>query len=1016
MHMTAGRRLLAVVLLGFSAAGMAAEKLEERLGRLEAEVEAAASISDIMRLQRTYGYFVDKGMWADLAEYFTNDAVANYPAGVFIGKASIREHLFRNVGNVPMGQVGQGDSRLYDHFSVQPVVHLDPGGRTAKGRWRVIAMFGSFGGNATWAGGIYEMQYARENGVWKIARLDYYSDFGVPYETGWVSPQQTAGAATPAARPPRQLAHPADKPRDASCEGFPAACVAPFHYANPGKGAGSPVWTVTAKAAVYGDAPRRTASLLSAARRLSDEQAVENLLRTYGYYLDRAYWDQVADLFADDGTIEFGQQGVYVGRKRVREFLGKLGPHGLVNGWMNDHMQLQPVVTVMADYNRAWSRSREWAMTGRSGEPGQWTEGIYENEYVKQGGVWKIKSMHFYPTFISDYDKGWAKDAKPAPGPIVDLPPDRPPSSVYAIYPKAHVPPFHYVNAVTHKRVQYPGRTTLVDGRAMGTGVDGLDPFLREQAFDRGTPNAPGVVRDVKAAVDEIERLVDRVKSTHELENLGSAYGYYLDKNFYTDLADLFDPKLGSIELAHRGVYRGPKVREFLLKVFGRSGEGPVAGRLGNHLQMQPVITLSADGRSAKIRSRMLQQMSQGNRASWGGAIYENEAIRGADGVWRYSKVNAWNTFSANYEGGWTKTTGGMMPGPSPELVAPDSPPTRTIAMLPVVYEIPYHYANPVTGRTALPALIPMAAQQAQLPAPAAPAAPRPVAAPAPALAPAGMPASVAAGLREIGAKIDGAKTGALYAPLHAALKHDAVDVRRDQVYGPHDRHRADVFLPKTSGAARSLVVFVHGGGFSRGAKSTAGQFYYDNIGYWAAEHGLVGVTINYRLSPEFKYPSGAEDLERVVAFVREHAREWGADPARIFLWGHSAGGAHVADYLVRTARPPVAGAILTSAVLTAVPTWKDYYGEDVTQYPRQSSLERLVQVPLPMLVNWAELDPPDFIPDSEKLIAGRKAAAKPTASLRLPNHSHISEAYAVGTIDDSLTGPVLKFIEAPPK
>jgi hypothetical protein len=49
-------------------------------------------------------------------------------------------------------------------------------------------------------------------------------------------------------------------------------------------------------------------------------------------------------------------------------------------------------------------------------------------------------------------DKGWAKDAKPAPGPIADLPPDHPPSSVYAIYPKAHVPPFHYVNAVTLKR------------------------------------------------------------------------------------------------------------------------------------------------------------------------------------------------------------------------------------------------------------------------------------------------------------------------------------------------------------------------------------------------------------------------------------------------------------------------------------------------------------------------------------------------------------------------------------
>ncbi|MEO7641609.1 MAG: alpha/beta hydrolase, partial [Ramlibacter sp.] len=288
-----------------------------------------------------------------------------------------------------------------------------------------------------------------------------------------------------------------------------------------------------------------------------------------------------------------------------------------------------------------------------------------------------------------------------------------------------------------------------------------------------------------------------------------------------------------------------------------------------------------------------------------------------------------------------------------------------------------------------------------------------------PAAAPTGMPAEVAAALRESGAKID-PKAAALYAPLHAALKHDGVELRKDLVYGPHERHRADVFLPKDrQGAMRPVLVFVHGGGFGRGAKSTAGQFYYDNIGYWAAEHGLVGVTVNYRLAPEFKYPAGAEDVDRLVAWLREHARELGGDPARIYLWGHSAGGAHVADYLVRTPGTPVAGAILSSGIYDLGDTlsvWKDYYGEDVTQYPQRSSLQRLIKVSLPMLVNWAELDPPNFVPDTEKLIAGRRAAGMPTVSMRLPNHSHLSEAYAVGTADESLSGPILKFIEAPPK
>ncbi len=93
--------------------------------------------------------------------------------------------------------------------------------------------------------------------------------------------------------------------------------------------------------------------------------------------------------------------------------------------------------------------------------------------------------------------------------------------------------------------------------------------------------------------------------------------------------------------------------------------------------------------------------------------------------------------------------------------------------MLPIVYEIPYHYANPVTGRTALAPVPALAARQAQFPQPP-PAAPPAASA---SRAPPGMPATVAAALREIGAKVDGAKTTPLYTPLHAALNHDGVEV-----------------------------------------------------------------------------------------------------------------------------------------------------------------------------------------------------------------------------------------------
>lgn len=684
VHRIALAGLLCLVVPYVTAADM---DLRERLARLAYDVQSAEDLSAIKRLQRSYGYYLDKGLWTDLAEYFTDDAVANYPAGVFIGKASIREHLYRNVGNVPVGQVGLGENRLYNHMNIQPVVHLDPGGKTAKGRWRAYAAFGSLGGNATWAEGVYEMQYRKEGRTWKISKLDYYSGFSAPYATGWVAPR---GAAETAPRAPRQLAHPADRERNKDCEGFPKACIAPFHYANPSTPEGARAWAPPGAAlSKDGQPPIDADGLALRAERLRAEQQIENLQRIYGYYLDRAQWDQLADLFADDGTIEIAQQGVYVGKKRVRAFLGTLGPAGLEPGWLNDHIQLQPIVTISRDGQRARIRSRELSMTGHVGGKGQWSEGIYENQLVNEGGVWKFVAVHFYPTFITDYAQGWSKDAQPAPGPLAALPPDRPPTEFYEIFPKAHVPSFHYDNPVTGLPATYPvGMKPVV----------ALDARPRQQ--EQGLRHLLRVAGpDLQSLVGKAEKTIARVKDYDEIENLESAYGYFLDKNLWNPLADIFS-RNGSIELAQRGVYQGPRLREFLVKVFGRGQEGPVDGRLGNHLNLQPVITVADDGRTAKVRARMLQQMSMGGRASMGGAIYENEVVK-EDGVWKFSKVHAYNTFTAGYNGGWAHAASSGMPGPAADF-PPDTPPTAKVAMLPVVYEIPYHYANPVTGRTQL--------------------------------------------------------------------------------------------------------------------------------------------------------------------------------------------------------------------------------------------------------------------------------------------------------------------------
>lgn len=280
------------------------------------------------------------------------------------------------------------------------------------------------------------------------------------------------------------------------------------------------------------------------------------------------------------------------------------------------------------------------------------------------------------------------------------------------------------------------------------------------------------------------------------------------------------------------------------------------------------------------------------------------------------------------------------------------------------------------------------------------------------------IPLPIATELLEIGARIEAQRTGELYAPLHRIAPFSGVDLARDIPYGDHERHVLDVFSPQVRDSAKPVVVFVHGGGFSGGAKSTGGSPFYDNVPLWAAENGLIGVNINYRLAPEFMWPAGIEDVAAAVDWVREHIARYGGDARQVFLWGHSAGAAHVADYIAwRTRRDEdagIAGAILLSGFYdlgTGESQWAVYYGDDVSTYAERSSLAALARSPVPLMIVDAQLDPEFFQLEADKLARARAAARRPIRRLHLVGHSHLSEGFAVGTGDHSLTGPLLDFV-----
>jgi len=213
-------------------------------------------------------------------------------------------------------------------------------------------------------------------------------------------------------------------------------------------------------------------------------------------------------------------------------------------------------------------------------------------------------------------------------------------------------------------------------------------------AADAATAKA---ITELKARIAATRLKIERVQAYDEIENLHSAYGYYLDKNEWDNIADLFAKDDSSMELAQRGVYLGQDhIRAFLFAFGGPPG--PKVNRLGHHMQLQPVIHVSEDGKSAHMRVRMMQVMGQAGKAgSWGGAIYENTAVK-ENGVWKLGHEHAYNTFNAAYVGGPAKAASGFLPGPN-KNVPPDQPPSLVFKSFPAVYDIPIHYKNPVTGR-----------------------------------------------------------------------------------------------------------------------------------------------------------------------------------------------------------------------------------------------------------------------------------------------------------------------------
>ena len=121
---------------------------------------------------------------------------------------------------------------------------------------------------------------------------------------------------------------------------------------------------------------------------------------------------------------------------------------------------------------------------------------------------------------------------------------------------------------------------------------------------------------------------------------------------------------------------------------------------------------------------------------------------------------------------------------------------------------------------------------------------------------------------------------------LNVLVPRTGYHVVQGLAYGDGPRRKLDVYVPDHLAGHAPVLVFFYGGSWQFGSRDQ-----YLAFGQAFASLGIVTVVADYRLYPEVTYPAFVEDGAQAVAWVHAHIAQYGGDPARLFVSGHSAGG-----------------------------------------------------------------------------------------------------------------------------
>jgi triacylglycerol lipase len=281
----------------------------------------------------------------------------------------------------------------------------------------------------------------------------------------------------------------------------------------------------------------------------------------------------------------------------------------------------------------------------------------------------------------------------------------------------------------------------------------------------------------------------------------------------------------------------------------------------------------------------------------------------------------------------------------------------------------------------------------------------------------------------------------------------------RDISYAQDSRTIMDVFAPEKGGGSRPVLVYVSGGAGDKKVNGPDGGPFYDNIMFWAVKNGMVGVNMQRRggFGGGAEWDAPAKDVGLVVGWIRQNIKKYSGNPDRIFLWADSAGNGPVSTY---AGHPEIAGpdgAAVKGIVLMSSPNFNilpEMVPQDsaaaaiaatadlstncsrppgearggrgagrgaagapavdpATQLAR-SNLPGLAKGKIAVFLAWGELDSRNILAFDEALKnALCKAGRCPTTAELIKGHSHVSLVFSPNTADNSVTGPILKWMKS---